>query len=146
MLEINAGRNSSVRNQYRNQYLLPATLPGKGWTRWPSVVCRSPDGDLRLFTIFLFLPSQTCGSLLPAFSSRGQSCGGLTPAQETDGFSEFCASRGLPTSAWKSVTPTSSEILVRLLGIQWALCLSPARRRFALFYFIVFPCQREDRS
>lgn len=111
---------------------LPRSLPGRAVT-WD-----------RLFTVLLLLPSQPCGILLPAFLLHGQGCGGLTPAQGTDGFSKVHASRGLP-SACKSATPTSSEILILLLGTQRALCLSPAPRMFVLLYFIGFPCQLEDR-
>lgn len=116
---------------------------GLGGLPW-SVAARAVTYDCSpSSSSFRASPARACSLLsFPV----GRAAEALPPHQGTDGFSEVCASRGLPASAWKSVTPTSSEILVLLLGTQWALCLSPARRRFSLLYFAGFPCYHEDRN
>lgn len=48
----------------------------------------------------------------------GRAVEALPLLRGTHGFSKVRASRGLPASAWKSLTPTSSEILVWLVGTQ----------------------------
>lgn len=104
-------------------YLL-ATFPGKGRARCPSVVCRSPGGDLRLVTFLLLQP---CGSLHPAFPPYGRAA---EAAQGLVALQKFVLPAAFPALFGKVLTPHSSEILFRLLGTQWTLCLSPALRRF----------------